>query len=49
MLLLITVLLLLAFTGIGYYFSGKQGAIGTFLTLLFLFGLPAIIYSMQSN
>jgi len=45
----ITVVLLLLFSAIGYYFGGKQGAIGTFLTLLFLFGLPVIIYTLQSS
>lgn len=49
MLLIVTIVLLFLFTAIGYYFAGKQGAIGTFLTLLFLFGLPAIIYSLQSS
>jgi len=49
MLLLITFIILLLSTALGYYFGGKQGAIGTFLTVLFLFGLPAIIYVMQSS
>lgn len=49
MLILITIVLLILFTAIGYYFAGKQGAIGTFLILLFFFGLPAMIYSIQSS
>ncbi len=49
MLLLITIILLFISTALGYYFAGKQGAIGTFLTVLFLFGLPVIIYMMQSS
>ena len=49
MLLLVTIILLLIFTALGYYFGGKQGAIGTFLTMLFLFGLPALIYMMQAS
>lgn len=49
MLVLITMAVILLLTGIGYYFAGKQGAIGTFLILLFFFGLPAIIYSVQSS
>ena len=49
MLLLITITLLLIATALGYYFGGKAGATGTFLTILFLFGLPAIIYMMQSS
>lgn len=49
MLLLVTFLLLLISTSLGYYFGGKQGAIGTFLTILFLFALPSIIYMMQSS
>ena len=47
--LLITFLLLLISTALGYYFGGKQGAIGTFLTILFLFALPSLIYIMQSS
>jgi len=42
-------MLLLISTALGYYFGGKQGAIGTFFTILFLFGLPVIIYMMQSS
>jgi uncharacterized membrane protein len=34
-------------TALGYYFAGTQGAFGTFLTVLFLFVLPAIIYAIQ--
>jgi|GEM_PF-2713382 len=49
MLLLITILFLFISTALGYYFGGKKGAIGTFLTILFLFGLPSIIYMMQSS
>lgn len=49
MLLLITIILLFISTALAYYFGGKQGAIGTFLTVLFLFGLPVIIYMMQSS
>lgn len=49
MLLLSTIILLFIATALGYYFGGKQGAIGTFLTILFLFGLPAIIYLMQAS
>ncbi len=49
MLLLSTIILLFIATGLGYYFGGKQGATGTFLTILFLFALPAIIYMMQSS
>lgn len=49
MLLLLTCIFLLISTALGYYFGGIQGAIGTFLTLLFLFGLPAIIYVIQST
>ncbi|WP_309497565.1 hypothetical protein [Sulfurovum sp.] len=49
MLLPITIISLLLFTAIGYYFAGKQGAIGTFLILLFFFGLPAIIYTIQTS
>jgi hypothetical protein len=46
MLLLGTTILLLLSTLLGYYFGGKKGAIGSFLTVLFLFGLPVIIYVM---
>lgn len=49
MLLAISLILLLLLSGIGYYFAGKQGAIGTFLTLLFLFVLPVIIIEMQTG
>jgi len=49
MLIFITIVLLFVFSAIGYYFAGKQGAIGTFLILLFFYGLPAIIYSIQSS
>jgi len=49
MLFLMTIILLFISTALGYYFGGKQGAVGTFLTILFLFGLPAIIYSVQSS
>jgi len=49
MLLLVTIILLFISTALGYYFGGKQGAIGTFLTILFLFGLPALVYVMQSS
>ena len=49
MLLLMTIILLFISTALGYYFGGKQGAIGTFLTILFLFGLPSILYIMQSS
>jgi uncharacterized membrane protein len=48
MLLPITLFILFLSTALGYYFAGKQGAIGTFLTMLFLFGLPALIYVMQN-
>ena len=48
MLLLSTLLVLLVSTALGYYFGGKQGAFGTFLTVLFLFGLPALMYVMQT-
>ncbi len=49
MLLLMTIILLSISTALGYYFGGKQGAIGTFLTILFLFGLPALVYLLQSS
>ena len=49
MLLFITFILLLLTTMLGYYFGGKQGAIGSFLTILFLFGLPVLIYIMQTT
>jgi len=49
MLLYISLTLLFVLSAIGYYFAGKQGAIGTFLTLLFLFVLPVIIIEMQSS
>ena len=49
MLLLYTVIFLLVSTALGYYFGGKQGALGTFLTVLFLFGLPALMYVMQTT
>ena len=47
MLLPITLIVLFLSTALGYYFAGKKGAIGTFLTVLFLFGLPALIYVMS--
>ena len=44
MLLTIT-LILLAIAGVlGYVFGGIKGAIGSFFTSLFLFGLPIILY-----
>ncbi len=49
MLLLITFIVLILSTMLGYYFGGKKGAIGSFLTILFLFGLPAFIYVMQTT
>jgi len=49
MLLWITAILLFVTALLGYYFGGKQGAFGSFLTVLFLFGLPAIIYVAQST
>ena len=49
MLIFITMAVLLILTAVGYYFAGKQGAIGTFLILFFFFGLPAIIYSVQTS
>lgn len=49
MLLLYVAVFLLFASAIGYYFGGKEGATGTFLTLLFLFGLPAIIYAIQGT
>ncbi|CAA6820413.1 MAG: Unknown protein [uncultured Sulfurovum sp.] len=49
MLLYISLTLLFVLSSIGYYFAGKQGAIGTFLTLLFLFVLPVIIIEIQSS
>jgi len=45
--ILITIILLLLATALGYHFGGKNGAIGTFVTMLFLFGLPVILYFMQ--
>jgi len=48
MLLLYIGILLLVSTSLGYYFGGKQGALGTFLTVLFLFGLPALMYVIQT-
>lgn len=47
MLIFYTAIFLLVSTSLGYYFGGKQGALGSFLTVLFLFGLPAIIYLMS--
>jgi uncharacterized membrane protein len=49
MLLLTITILLLISTALGYYFGGKQGAFGTFLTILFLFGLPTIVYVIQGT
>jgi len=49
MLLLYIAIFLLFSTAIGYYFGAKEGATGTFLTILFLFGLPAIIYAIQGT
>ena len=48
MLLLYIGILLLVSTALGYYFGAKQGAFGTFLTVFFLFGLPALIYVIQN-
>jgi len=49
MLIFYTAIFLLVFTALGYYFGGKQGAFGTFLSVLFLFGLPALIYILQTS
>jgi len=49
MLLVVTISLLLLSIILGYCFAGKQGAIGSFLTTLFLFGLPTILYMIQTN
>ena len=49
MLLFSTLIALLLATLIGYYFGGKQGALGSFLTTLFLFGLPVLVYVTQVN
>jgi len=48
-LLSITLVVLLLATLAGYYFGGKQGALGSFLTTLFLFGLPVLVYVTQVN
>jgi len=49
MLLSVTLIALLLATLAGYYFGGKQGALGSFLTTLFLFGLPVLVYVTQMN
>ena len=49
MFLLFVIAFMLFSSALGYYFGGKQGALGTFFTILFLFGLPAFIYILQNQ
>jgi hypothetical protein len=49
MLLTITLVLLAIAAILGYVFGGTKGAIGSFFTSLFLFGMPIILYVIMKE
>jgi hypothetical protein len=49
MLLTVTLVLLVIAALLGYVFGGIKGAIGSFFTSLFLFGMPIILYVIMKE